>query len=75
MRRNVSNPFSVEVGLYSFRMSALAEKIKASLPGKKVAVIGDIVAGQFLNGRISRVSREAPVFIRAKAPAYVRCNK
>ena len=31
--------------------------------GKRVAVIGDLVADQFLNGKISRVSREAPVFI------------
>ena len=44
-------------------MSAIAEKLKASFAGKKVAVIGDIVADQFLNGTISRVSREAPVFI------------
>src|SRR5262249_51343428 len=30
---------------------------------KKVVIIGDIVADQFLHGSISRVSREAPVFI------------
>ena len=28
-----------------------------------MAVVGDLVADQFLNGKISRVSREAPVFI------------
>jgi len=28
-----------------------------------VAIVGDLVADQFLNGKISRVSREAPVFI------------
>ena len=44
-------------------MSGIAEKIKTSFGGTKVAVIGDIVADQFLNGTISRVSREAPVFI------------
>ena len=43
-------------------MSGIAEKIKTSFGGTKVAVIGDIVADQFLNGTISRVSREAPVF-------------
>ncbi len=31
--------------------------------GCRVIVIGDLVADQFLNGTISRVSREAPVFI------------
>ncbi|MFZ1701285.1 MAG: PfkB family carbohydrate kinase [Pyrinomonadaceae bacterium] len=31
--------------------------------GKRIAIIGDLVADQFLNGTISRVSREAPVFI------------
>ncbi len=31
--------------------------------GKKIAVVGDVVADQFLSGTISRVSREAPVFI------------
>lgn len=31
--------------------------------GNKIAVIGDLVADQFLYGTITRVSREAPVFI------------
>lgn len=31
--------------------------------GRRVVIIGDLVADQFLNGTISRVSREAPVFI------------
>ncbi len=31
--------------------------------GRQIAVFGDVVADQFLNGTISRVSREAPVFI------------
>src|SRR4029079_9177411 len=30
---------------------------------KSVVIVGDIVADQFLSGSISRVSREAPVFI------------
>lgn len=33
------------------------------LKGKRVLILGDIVADQFLNGTIARVSREAPVFI------------
>ena len=32
-------------------------------PQRKVVVLGDLVADQFLYGEISRVSREAPVFI------------
>lgn len=37
--------------------------IKDNFPLKTVVIIGDLVADQFLNGTISRVSREAPVFI------------
>ena len=37
--------------------------IKNVFPGKTIVIIGDLVADQFLNGTISRVSREAPVFI------------
>lgn len=33
------------------------------LAGKRVLIVGDVVADQFLRGTISRVSREAPVFI------------
>ncbi len=35
--------------------------------GKKVLVIGDIVADVYVDGRISRISREAPVLILEKA--------
>ncbi len=38
-------------------------KIVGSFSGKRVVVIGDIIADQFIYGEISRVSREAPVFI------------
>lgn len=34
-----------------------------SFAGRRVVIVGDLVADQFLNGTISRVSREAPVFI------------
>ncbi len=44
-------------------MRHLSEAIRSGFCGKKIAVIGDLVADQFLNGTISRVSREAPVFI------------
>ncbi|PYS86859.1 MAG: hypothetical protein DMF62_14370 [Acidobacteria bacterium] len=60
---------------YLMRMSAFAEKIEASFAVRKLALMGDIVADQFLNGMISRVSLEAPVFILVKASAYVSCKK
>jgi D-glycero-beta-D-manno-heptose-7-phosphate kinase len=34
-----------------------------AFPRRRVAVVGDIVADEFLTGQISRVSREAPVLI------------
>lgn len=40
-----------------------AELVETKFPGKTVVVVGDLVADQFLRGTISRVSREAPVFI------------
>jgi rfaE bifunctional protein kinase chain/domain len=44
-------------------MPDIRSTIQNRFPGKKVVVVGDLVADQFLNGTISRVSREAPVFI------------
>src|SRR5690242_13721591 len=37
--------------------------IVARFANKRIVVIGDTIADQFLYGEISRVSREAPVFI------------
>jgi rfaE bifunctional protein kinase chain/domain len=44
-------------------MADLKHTISRVFPQKTVAIIGDLVADQFLNGTIQRVSREAPVFI------------
>ncbi len=44
-------------------MSKLTETIRTRFPGRRVVIIGDVVADQFLHGTIARVSREAPVFI------------
>jgi rfaE bifunctional protein kinase chain/domain len=44
-------------------MLNIAATIKDVFPKKKIAILGDLVADQFLSGTISRVSREAPVFI------------
>ena len=37
--------------------------LAASLKGRTVAVVGDLVADEFVYGRVARVSREAPVLI------------
>lgn len=44
-------------------MADLHTTVTDGFSGKKVVIVGDLVADQFLNGAISRVSREAPVFI------------
>lgn len=44
-------------------MNRLAETIRTEFRGRKVVIVGDVVADQFLRGTIARVSREAPVFI------------
>lgn len=44
-------------------MSVLTEAIRTRFSGRRVVIAGDVVADQFLHGTISRVSREAPVFI------------
>jgi rfaE bifunctional protein kinase chain/domain len=43
-------------------MKRLIEIVR-SFAGRRIVVIGDAIADQFLYGSISRVSREAPVFI------------
>lgn len=44
-------------------MKSLSAKIRSLFRDKRVVILGDVVADQFLNGTIARVSREAPVFI------------
>lgn len=44
-------------------MSELFDKISEQFAKKRIVIIGDLVADQFLRGTIARVSREAPVFI------------
>src|SRR5215212_8448637 len=41
------------------RLLALLDALK----GRRVAVIGDLIADEFIYGRVARVSREAPVLI------------
>ena len=41
----------------------LQQNVQSGFAGKRVVVVGDALADQFLEGTISRVSREAPVFI------------
>ena len=44
-------------------MTDLRKTIEGVFRQKSVVIVGDLVADQFLNGTINRVSREAPVFI------------
>jgi D-glycero-beta-D-manno-heptose-7-phosphate kinase len=44
-------------------MADIGKAIQSTFPKKRVIIVGDVVADQFLNGTIARVSREAPVFI------------
>jgi hypothetical protein len=43
--------------------SAQLLSLTGALRGKRVVVIGDVVADEFVYGRVARVSREAPVLI------------
>lgn len=44
-------------------MINLSDIIRENFSKKKIVIVGDLVADQFLRGTIVRVSREAPVFI------------
>ncbi len=44
-------------------MAEFFDKIGEQFSKKRIVIIGDLVADQFLHGTIARVSREAPVFI------------
>ena len=44
-------------------MMNFSSVISEKFPQKKIIIVGDLVADQFLRGTINRVSREAPVFI------------
>jgi len=44
-------------------MNNLSNIISEKFRQKKIVIVGDLVADQFLRGTIARVSREAPVFI------------
>jgi bifunctional ADP-heptose synthase (sugar kinase/adenylyltransferase) len=50
----------------------LINRVTNLFPGKRVVIAGDLVADQFLSGSISRVSREAPVFILRHAETETR---
>src|SRR5437773_12491986 len=44
-------------------MLSLRSTVRDGFPGKTIVIVGDLVADQFLNGTIARVSREDPDFI------------
>ncbi len=51
-----------------------SDQYAKAFAGKKIAIIGDLVADQFLKGTIARVSREAPVFILRHEETETRCG-
>src|SRR2546423_10259773 len=54
------------VKMVSDNETTLKERLAAlvrSFAGRRVLVVGDLVADRFVSGEISRVSREAPVMI------------
>src|SRR5712691_4134506 len=56
---NGSNELTVERTLQQERLISIIRRF----PQRQILVVGDSVADQFIYGAISRVSREAPVFI------------
>src|SRR5215208_3760667 len=50
---------SVEIKSEAEQLAALVR----AFAGRRVLVVGDLIADQFVSGEISRVSREAPVMI------------
>ena len=52
----------------------MAPSFQPDFAGRRVAILGDLVADQFLNGTIARVSREAPVFILRHDPTTTRAG-
>ena len=44
-------------------MRDFSDIVTKEFPRKKIVIVGDLVADQFMHGTIARVSREAPVFI------------
>ncbi len=55
--------FSSSVCSNLFEVDGISESIIEDFHDKKIVVVGDVVADQFLHGTIDRISREAPVFI------------
>ena len=47
----------------SLPMAGRLQAMLAAAAGKRVVVLGDLLADEYVTGRIARVSREAPVFI------------
>ena len=38
-------------------------EVVSAFQGRRIAVVADLVMDEFLNGRVERISREAPVLI------------
>ena len=54
---------STTIGSGDSEPSLRLTELLARFPGIPVAVIGDVIADEFIYGRVARMSREAPVLI------------
>lgn len=59
-------PFAVPEGLKRQRLLSLVERFA----GKRVLIVGDMVADEYIIGRPERISREAPVLILTHHDGY-----
>ncbi|HEX8036275.1 MAG TPA: PfkB family carbohydrate kinase [Ktedonobacterales bacterium] len=59
-------PFAVPQGLHRQRLLSLVERFA----GKRIVIVGDMVADEYIIGRPERISREAPVLVLTHHDGY-----
>ncbi|MGZ3682015.1 MAG: bifunctional heptose 7-phosphate kinase/heptose 1-phosphate adenyltransferase [Ktedonobacterales bacterium] len=59
-------PFAVPRGLRRQRLQSLVERFA----GKRIVIVGDMVADEYIIGRPERISREAPVLVLTHHDGY-----
>jgi D-glycero-beta-D-manno-heptose-7-phosphate kinase len=61
-----ATPFAVPRGLHRQRLLSLVERFA----GKRIVIVGDMVADEYIIGRPERISREAPVLVLTHHDGY-----
>lgn len=59
-------PFAVPEGMRQGRLLSLVERFA----GKRIVIVGDMVADEYVIGRPERISREAPVLVLTQHDSY-----